>query len=47
MSAGTTTRKGYQPIALAVVCEQLAEAGILLVAAAGNDSSTEHFYPAS
>ena len=46
MSAGTTTRKGYQPIALAVVCEQLAEAGILLVAAAGNDSSTEHFYPA-
>jgi subtilisin family serine protease len=46
MSAGTTTRKGYPPIALSVVCEELVEAGILLVAAAGNDSGVEHFYPA-
>jgi subtilisin family serine protease len=46
MSAGTTTRKGYPPIALAVVCEQLPAAGILLVAAAGNDTSDEHFFPA-
>ena len=46
MSAGTTTRQGYPLITLAVACERLAQAGILLVAAAGNDGTTEEFYPA-
>lgn len=46
MSAGTTTRKGYPPIALEVVCEALPASGTLLVAAAGNDTSDEHFFPA-
>jgi hypothetical protein len=46
MSAGTTTRNGYPLITLAVACERLAQAEVLLVAAAGNDGNTEEFYPA-
>jgi Subtilase family len=46
MSAGTTTRKGFPPIALTVVCEKLPGAHIVLVAAAGNDGLTHAFYPA-
>jgi hypothetical protein len=46
MSAGTTSRKGYPLITLAVACERLKEADILLVAAAGNDGNAEEFYPA-
>jgi len=46
MSAGTTSRDDLPPIALSVICEQLADQGVLLVAAAGNDGNTEAFYPA-
>lgn len=47
MSAGTTARDGYPPIALAVAVEKLTSEGILLVAAAGNDGTEEPFYPAA
>jgi hypothetical protein len=47
MSAGTTTRKGFSHIALEALCAALGEAGILLVAAAGNEGTTERFYPAA
>ncbi len=46
MSAGTTSRDGYPPIALAVAVEMLTAEGVLLVAAAGNDGNEEAFYPA-
>ncbi|HEU4999054.1 MAG TPA: S8 family serine peptidase [Lapillicoccus sp.] len=46
MSAGTTSRDDLPPITLSVICEQLADQGVLLVAAAGNDGNTEAFYPA-
>ncbi|MEP6649640.1 MAG: S8 family serine peptidase [Lapillicoccus sp.] len=46
MSAGTTSRDDLPPITLAVICEQLQERGVLLVAAVGNDGNTEAFYPA-
>lgn len=46
MSAGTTSRDGLPPIALSVACELLAASHTVLVAAAGNDGSTEPFYPA-
>ena len=45
-SAGTTSRDDLPPITLSVICEQLADQGVLLVAAAGNDGNTEAFYPA-
>jgi len=47
MSAGTTSRKGHAPIALEALCVALGEAGILLVAAAGNEGTDEKFYPAA
>jgi subtilisin family serine protease len=46
MSAGTTSRDDLPPITLSVICEQLQEQGVLLVAAAGNDGNAEAFYPA-
>lgn len=47
MSAGTTTRNGLAPIALEALCLALGEAGVLLVAAAGNEGTDEKFYPAA
>ena len=49
MSAGVMTRNHQPPIALQVVCERLADPACTtkLVAAAGNDKSTDDFYPAS
>jgi hypothetical protein len=49
MSAGVSTRNGKPPIALRLVCDRLADPAVksVLVASAGNDMTSDPFFPAA